>query len=137
MLNLQDLPDELILKIFGYSETKDFITYGQVSKRMRKINHDSTLWVTVNLEKKILKAEFLEMILGKGCRILNLCHCTILGRLSSNIESQLIVLKWFQSLCECSNIIHYGCDYKEKMDVLEELLSSSCSLRHLVLDNAN
>ena len=45
MLNFQDLPDELVLKILGYSEIKDLITYRQVSKRIRKISHDTTLWV--------------------------------------------------------------------------------------------
>ena len=46
MLNFQDLPDEVVLKILGYSETKDLISYGQVSKSIRRISHDSTLWVT-------------------------------------------------------------------------------------------
>ena len=130
MLNFQDLPDELVLNILSYSETIDLISCGQISKKIRRISHDSALWVTVNLEKKIVTTELLEMILGKGCRILNLCHCTILGHLSSNIESQLIALKWFQSLCECNVIL---CDCDEYIDVLEELLSSCCSLRHLVL----
>ena len=38
--------NELVLKILRYSEIKDLIVYGQVSKRIRKISHDSTLWET-------------------------------------------------------------------------------------------
>ena len=102
----QDLPDELILKILSYSEVKDLISSGQVSKRTRSISRDSSLWVTVNLEKKIVKAELLEMILIKGCKNLNISGSTIIGSLSSNIKSQsqlraLILskspseLKWF------------------------------------------
>ena len=135
MFDIQDLPDELVLKILSYSEPKDLISCGQVSKRIRRISHDNTLWMTANLEKKIVKAEFLEMILGKGCRILNLCHSTILGRLSSNIKSQLSVLKWFQTPfqpdCECD----CNCVYDEKTGVLEDLLSSCCSLQHLVMED--
>ena len=93
MLTFQDLPDELVLKMLSFSETKDLIGCGQVSKRIRRISHDGTLWVTANLEKKIVKAELLEMILMKGCRTLNLICSTILGSLCSNIKSQLTVLK--------------------------------------------
>ena len=71
MLNFQDLPDEVVLKILSFSETKDLITCGQVSKRIRRISRDGTLWVTANLKKKIVKTELLEMKLGKGCRILD------------------------------------------------------------------
>ena len=141
MLNLQDLPDEVILKILSYQRAKELISCGQVSTRIRKISHDGTLWTTANLEKKIVKAEFLEMILGKGCRNLNLCHSRILGRFSSNLKSQLSVLKWFQTPfqpeCEC-NIINCNCvDDKEDETqyVLEELLSSCCSLQHLVIED--
>ena len=74
MLNFQGLPDELALKILSYSETKDLIACGQVSKRIRKISRDSTLWVTANLVKKIVKTELLEMILSKGCKILNISN---------------------------------------------------------------
>ena len=85
----QDLPDELILKILSYSEVKDLISCGQVSKRTRNISRDSSLWVTVNLEKKIVKADFLEMILIRGCKNLNISDSTIIGSLSANMESRL------------------------------------------------
>jgi hypothetical protein len=124
MMNFQNLPDELVLKIFNYSEINHLLTCGQVSKRIRRISRDDTLWVTANLEKKIVKTELLEMILQKGCRILNICHSTILGCLKSNIESQLKVFK-FQSSSRRS------C---EEIHVLEELLSSCYSLQHLVME---
>ena len=66
MLNFQDLPDEVVLKLLSYSERKDLISCGQVSKRMRRITCDCTLWVAANFEKKIVKTELLEVILKKG-----------------------------------------------------------------------
>ena len=123
MLTSQDLPDELVLKILSFSETKDLIGCGQVSKRIRRISHDGTLWATANLEKKIVKTELLEMILKKGCRTLNLSHSTIFGSLSSNIKSQLTVLKLSG---------YWSC---QELAVLEGLLSSCCSLQHLVMEN--
>jgi hypothetical protein len=74
----QDLPDELILKILSYSEAKDLISCGHISKRTRNISRDSSLWVTANLEKKIVKTELLEMIkIRKGMqdpKHLPFCH---------------------------------------------------------------
>ena len=119
MLTFQDLPDELLLKILSFGETKDLIRCGQVSKRIRRISHDGTLWVTANFEKKIVKTELLEMILKKGCRTLNLCNSTVLGSLSSNAKSQLRVLNLSQI---------------RETWFLEELLSSCRSLQHLVMD---
>ena len=106
MFNFQDLPDELILKVLSYSKTKDLISCGQVYKRIRRISHDSTLWVIANLENKIVKAELLEFIFEKGCRILNLLHTTIVGNLSSNTKSQLSVLNL--SDCDCDASIKRG-----------------------------
>ena len=74
MSNFQDLPDELILNILKYSEPSVLISCGQVSRRIRKISHDNSLWVTANLENTLVKTELLEIILGKGCMILNITN---------------------------------------------------------------
>ena len=114
------------MKILSYLETKHLITSGQVSKRIRRISQDVP-WRTVNLERKIINTEILEMILRKGCKIPNLHHCTIVGRLSLKIKSQLKFLN-FQS----SSI--WSCDDEiEERPFLEELLSSCFSLQHLVI----
>jgi hypothetical protein len=90
----------------------------------------------VNLVKKIVKTELLEMILQKGCRILNLCHSTIHGSLSLNIKSELRVLKLSQPQCT----IHFDCDTDCNGDceantrVFDELLFSCGSLQHLVME---
>ena len=121
----QDLPDELVLKILSFSKLKDLTKCGQVSKRIRKISHDGTLWMTVNLEKKTVTTEFLEMILRNGCRILKLGDSTILGSLSSNMKSQL----------RCLNLSQLKGAWSDQEDpVVEELISSSSSLKHLVME---
>ena len=127
----QDLPDELILKILSYSKVKDLISCGQVSKRIRQISHDGTLWVTANLAKKIVKTELLEMILGKGCKILILSNSTILGSFSSNMKSQLRVLKLSHESVYCTRFVENKYMNLTLAKVLEELLFSCCALRHL------
>ena len=130
MLNMEDLPDELVLKILSYSETNQLLICGQVSKRIGRISNDGTLWVSANLEKKIVKIELVEMILGKGCRILNLCCSTILGSLSSNIKSELRVLNLSQpaTWTEAEDV-----KVKVNVNVLGELLFSCCSLQFSTL----
>ena len=150
MPNFQDLPDELVLKILSYSETKDLISCGQLSKRIRQISHDSTLWMTANLEKKIVKTELLEMILLKGCKILNLSNSTIVGHLRSNMISprrhvatagsrnmisQLRVLDLSQSSWgfpvrkKSAQVYH-----EENILKIEDLLFSCCSLQNLKME---
>jgi hypothetical protein len=132
MLNFQDLPDELVLKILGYSETKHLITFCQVSKRIRRISLDGALWVTANLVKKIVKTELLEMLLRKGCKILNISNSTIVGSLSSNIKSELRALDLSQSAW--ARKWPRPQVYEESFDVIEELLSSCSSLKHLNME---
>ena len=123
MLTFQDLPDELLLKILSFGETKDLIRCGQVSKRIRRISHDGTLWVILNLEKKIVETELLEIILRKGCRILNLSRSEIIGSFNLNeFKSQIRVLNLSSSNEETFAF------------VLEDLLSSCFSLQHLIME---
>ena len=131
----QNLPDELILKILSYLEVKDLISCGQLSKRTRNISQDRSLWVTANLEKKFVRTELLEMILGKGCKILNLSNSTIVGHLRRNMISQLRVLDLSQSAWGfpvrrwTAQVYH-----EENMFNIEELLFSCCSLQNLKME---
>ena len=70
--NLDDLPDEVQLKIFNYLTIKDLILCGQVSKRTRRISCDASVWQKVNLSEKLIPAEFIKHILNNGCQYLNL-----------------------------------------------------------------
>ena len=135
--NWQDLPDELILKILTYSEVKGLLCCGQVSKRIRRISHDGTLWVTASLNNKVVKTELLELILCKGCKILNISNSTIVGHFSSIIKSpifksQLKELDLSQSALTGSLPVEaYS---TENIDVLEELLFSCSSLQCLKME---
>ena len=127
MSNFQDLPDELVLKILRSSETKDLISCGQVSRRIRKISHDGSLWITANLEKKIVRTELLEMILSKGCQNLNMSNSTIVGSLSLKEESQLRVLDISKSTWTWPRST-------ENIEDLEKILFSCRSLQELKMD---
>ena len=60
MSSFLDLPDELILKVFSYTERVDHWRCGRVSKRIRNISKDNSLIPKLNLldfpDEVILKA---------------------------------------------------------------------------------
>ena len=106
-LQLEDLPNELILKVLGYLKIKELIHCGQLSKRIREISHNETLWQAMNLylepwkdcsENKV-PADFLHMVISNGCKYLSLNREQITGvgptqgGLKLNEESSLIYLK--------------------------------------------
>ena len=49
MSSLLDLPDELILEVLSYTEIAEVLKCGQVSKRIRTISDDNSLFQVLNL----------------------------------------------------------------------------------------
>ena len=89
MSSFLDLPDELILKVFSYTETVDILRCSQVSKRIRTISNDNSLFQTVNLRNKIVKTDLLATLLNKGCKSLKLSDSSLWGDLTLIPKSQL------------------------------------------------
>ena len=87
---LENLPDEVILNILGYMKIQDLINSGQVSNRLRGITQDETLWKQVDVNDKKVSTEFLEMILEKGCKFLDISLAeTLEGSLNLEHKSEL------------------------------------------------
>ena len=107
MSSFLELPDELSLKVFSYTETADILMCGQVSKRIRIISNDNSLFQTVNLRNKIVKTDFLVTLLNKGCKSLNLSDCGLCGDLTVIPKSQLGILDLSncRSMCKCETCI--------------------------------
>ena len=89
MPSFLDLPDELILKVFSYTETADILKCGQVSKRIRSISNDNSLFQTVNLSGKNVETELLATVFNKGCKNLILSDSSIWGNLNLIQKSKL------------------------------------------------
>ena len=93
MSQFQDLPDEIILKVLTYLKVQDLLYCGQVSKRIRAISHDKSLYQKINLNGKRVQTRFLERIITKGCKDLNLSGAQLESSyLLLNRKSQLICL---------------------------------------------
>ena len=122
MSTFLDLPDELILKVLSYTETIDILRCGRVSnRRIKTISNDNSLFQTVNLSNRCLKADFLETALNNRCKSLNLSGSSIWGNLNLTLESQLTEL----DLSNCK-LTSY--------EIYEKLLASCHSLETLSLE---
>jgi hypothetical protein len=75
---LDDLPDEIILNMLGFLNIKELLLCGQVSKRLRAIANDESLWLKLNLCKRKVPYDFIEKAVGNGCQYLSLTGCDIL-----------------------------------------------------------
>ena len=119
--SLNDLPDEVILKVFTFSKTKDLIRCGQVSIRFRNICQDAELWEKINLCCKKIPAAFIQKVLDNDCRYLSLANSRVKGTL--DLAKEIYPVKYLDlSNCDASNDT-----------VLEELVGSCYSLQKLSL----
>ena len=74
VLELTDFPDEIILKFFACLDLKDLLKCGQVAKRFRSISHDQSLWQRIDLSGQNIPTVFIQFILERGCKYLDLSH---------------------------------------------------------------
>ena len=131
-LSLEDVPDEVILRVFSNLETKDFIRCGQVSKRIRAISQDQSLWLRIDLyENKSVAAGFLEYVLNNGCKYLGLGFAQIAHidgeSLKCNVSQlKCLDLSFCQSSCQVFDDLLSSCHSLEKLS-----LASQC---HIMLN---
>ena len=73
---LEDLPNEIILKILSHMDIIGLYQCMAVNKKIRAIANDESLWKKFHLSGKI-PAEVLKQIINKGCQYLSLYQCII------------------------------------------------------------
>ena len=120
-VNLPDMPDEILLKIFNYLDWDilSILKLSQISKRFNAICQEESLWQKASLAKARIPTTLVQKILEKGCRYLRLDRVKLKGKLELTGCSQLKGL-----------FIH---DCKARSGVFEELLASCHSLKMLYL----
>ena len=81
ILQLEDLPNEILMKIFKNLDVKDLLRCGQMSKRIRAISMDESLWEKINLLFKKVPIGFLGLVLRNGCKYLSLFGAKLIGEI--------------------------------------------------------
>merc|ERR1719203_831235 len=117
---LECLPEEILLNIVNHLPIQDLLHFGHVSKRIRRICQDKTLWKLVDLSYEKVKPEFIKAVLENDCENLNLRHAKIDGFIKLSKTSKLM----------CLNL---DVDMYVSKTFFEEILLSCCSLQKLVL----
>ena len=137
MASIQDLPDEITLKIIYFLNIKDLVKFGRVSKRMRRIRNDQSVWQKINLSKCSserrgyyvdIPTELVKMVIENGCKYLSL-RCMKLGPASMGSEGDL-------NLNGSSSLIYLdleNCEANAK--TFEEILASCHSLQKLSMSS--
>ena len=91
-LQLEDLPDEMLEKVLSYLKIGDLIQSGHVSKRLRNIWNNESLWQSVELVGILtrlptgrlttsfkVQTDFITFLLDKGCQYLDLKAVKLTG----------------------------------------------------------
>ena len=134
-LQLEDLSNELIVKVFSYLEIKELLRCGQLSKRIRIISHDQSLWQKMNLScdpwencTNKVPAEFLHMVIQNGCKYLSLNSEQIQSTLKLNQISSLVYLKLATIIPVLPSDVHFN----DRLS--EELLETGHFLKKLSVE---
>ena len=124
---LDNLPTEILLKIFDSLKINDLLRCGQVSNRIRSIAHHETLWQKVNLQDRDrISAELIQFILENGCKYLSIGTCKVEGQF---IPTQTFQLKYLEAMdvspLKSLEEILASCNLLEKLDLCYVRLSNS------------
>ena len=71
-LQFEDLPNEMILQVLKNLGIEDLLRCGLVSKRIRTISRDESLWEKINLYNRNVPKEFVQLVVDSGCKYLSL-----------------------------------------------------------------
>ena len=136
----EDLPNEVVLKVLKNLDIKDVLRCGLVSKQIRTISRDESIWEKINLyHKEGLKVpiEFLQLVLDSGCKYLSLQNVKVVHRntgLQLKNASKLRYLNLAFIKSEPKEI--EGTQIEDESDPtdIEEILASCKSLQKLNMD---
>ena len=136
-VQLEDLPDEVLLAIFNFLKIKEILRFGQVSTRIRAISNDESLWKKMNLSEGNVPYGFIEKAVQNGCRYLSLAGAylnavpdmpTLLLRNGKKVP-KTTQIRWNLKYLTCSGCGFFG------TTVHRELLKYCHSLQKLSLIN--
>ena len=126
-IGFEEFPNELLLKILSFLEINNLLKCSQTSKRIRIISYDDSLWQKINLSKKRVPTEFLQKVIGYGCKSLNLNESKIVGTLRLENESQLTDLDLCSATSHVFEELLKSCHYLQKLTFTQPLKFNTVS----------
>ena len=124
--HFEGLSDEILLKIFSLLDIKGILKCGQVSKRLRTISNDQSLWLKLNLSGREVPFDFIAKAVENGCEYLDLGSTWVKGGKKSG-------LPWKLKYLEISKYDY--CDPELAREGLEKVLQNCHLLQKLAVDD--
>ena len=88
-LNIQWLPNEVLIKIFSYLSLKEMITVlSKVCKRFQELTRNEQLWTRINLSEKRVDFKFVEYAVNHGAQYLSLHRTQLHWQVTSSFRRQ-------------------------------------------------
>ena len=143
---LEDIPNEILLEIFSLLDIKGVLQCGQVSKRLRAISNDQSLWLKLNIFERKVPFDFIEKAIQNGCEYLNL-SCSYI-----HLGAKMLEMPWKLKYLDISwapNGLEEGlqnCHFLQKLSVdnlsldsfaIEKICQNGETLRILNLERCN
>ena len=123
-IHFEDLPFEILLKILSLLDINGVLLCGQVSKRLRAISNDQSLWSKLNIFGREVPYGLIEKAIQNGCEYLNLNFSSVHEGKKSEVPWKLKHLEISQS-----------CDDEWAPNGLEGVLQNCYFLQKLSVDN--
>ena len=141
MSQFQDLPNEIILKVLSYLKVKELVCCGQTSKRIRAVSNYETLYQKIDLSGKKVQARFLERIINKGCKDLNLIGALLKGsdfNLSKKSELKILDFNFCAGSKKDMEILTDSCVQLKKISIriMTKLFLSSSMIKSMCSQNS-
>jgi len=113
-----------------------------LSRRIRIVSHDESLWQKLNLCKQVIPREFLEMAINNGCKYLSLQESVITGSLKLNTPCKLKYLdltfirqkRAEEILKSCRNLKKLSLDY---LQISSSIVDNICNENWKTLEVLN
>jgi len=97
-IQLDDIPNEIVLKILSYVKLRTLLRCAQVCKRINVISSDETLYHDIDFSKSTtqplhkVSARLIELVLAKGCKNLCVRNCKLMGTFKKKLPKVIRVL---------------------------------------------
>ena len=101
MVNIEKLPNEILVKIFTFFSVRDLGRCSRVSHRFRTISRDDSMWQKINLYGKKVPVEFVEQIFALGTKYLSLQETKLYGFFELPKKSELKYLNLSHCSAQC------------------------------------
>ena len=149
--HLEGLPDEILLKIFSLLDIKGVLQCGQMSKRLRDVSNDKSLWLKLNLSEREVPFDFIAKAVENGCEYFNLHSSWVTGVKKLEVPwklKYLVISQYFIQESARADLVGVlqNCHFLQKLavdglilylDEIELICQNGKTLQILSLDRCN